>query len=345
MEPARGPKLGRRHAIRVSQAELVQSGLLPSGSPLPLLVQPTDTGLSLAAWLQANRSLIEQQLRRHGGLLLRGFEVGGAGGFERCLHAAAPGGPLPYQDGSSPRSQVQGHIYTSTDYPAEAPIFLHSELSYAGCWPMKVLFYCVRPADRGGETPIADTRRVWARIDPAVREAFCTKGVMYIRNFGDGLGLSWQQAFRTAEPTQVEAYCRRQGITCEWQGAGRLRTRQVRQAAAVHPHTGEVVWFNHAAFFHPSTLTPAVRDALLAQLAPEELPYYTCFGDGSAIAAEVIEQVRAAYRLETSVFAWQAQDVLLLDNMLTAHGRNPYTGARQVLVGMAEPHGLPKAEQ
>jgi hypothetical protein len=31
---------------------------------------------------------------------------------------------------------------------------------------------------------------------------------------------------------------------------------------------------------------------------------------------------------------------LLLDNMLSAHSRRPYTGTRSVLVGMAEPnHG------
>jgi alpha-ketoglutarate-dependent taurine dioxygenase len=38
-------------------------------------------------------------------------------------------------------------------------------------------------------------------------------------------------------------------------------------------------------------------------------------------------------------FAWQDDDVLMLDNMLTAHGRAPFQGPRKVVVAMAEPHG------
>jgi hypothetical protein len=39
-------------------------------------------------------------------------------------------------------------------------------------------------------------------------------------------------------------------------------------------------------------------------------------------------------------FPWQKGDILLLDNMLVAHGRAPYAGPRKVVVAMAEPVSL-----
>jgi alpha-ketoglutarate-dependent taurine dioxygenase len=35
---------------------------------------------------------------------------------------------------------------------------------------------------------------------------------------------------------------------------------------------------------------------------------------------------------------WRQGDILLIDNMLTAHARNPFTGPRKVVVAMADPH-------
>ena len=86
-----------------------------------------------------------------------------------------------------------------------------------------------------------------------------------------------------------------------------------------------------------TTLEPSVRDALLADYEDSDLPTNTFYGDGSPIEPEVLDYLREAYRRETVIFSWQANDVLLLDNMLVAHGRAAYTGERKVLVGMAHP--------
>lgn len=65
-----------------------------------------------------------------------------------------------------------------------------------------------------------------------------------------------------------------------------------------------------------------------------ELPRNAYYGDGSPIEEDALETIRTAYANETVVFPWQTKDVLLLDNMLTAHGRRPYKGARSIVVGM-----------
>lgn len=37
------------------------------------------------------------------------------------------------------------------------------------------------------------------------------------------------------------------------------------------------------------------------------------------------------------VFSWGKGDILLLDNMSIAHGREPYAGERKIVVAMSEP--------
>ncbi|HEX8119522.1 MAG TPA: TauD/TfdA family dioxygenase, partial [Pyrinomonadaceae bacterium] len=214
---------------------------------------------------------------------------------------------------------------------------LHNENSYQQSWPMKLFFYCSVAAPQGGETPIADVRRVYERLSPALRQRFAEKGWMYVRNFGEHFGLPWQTVFQTSDRAQVEDYCRANGIAVEWRDGDRLKTRAVRPAVAAHPRTGETVWFNHATFFHVTTLAPTVREVFLSTFKEEDLPTNTYYGDGTPIEEAALEELRGAYGEETVTFPWREGDILLLDNMLAAHGRAPYSGPREILVGMTEP--------
>jgi alpha-ketoglutarate-dependent taurine dioxygenase len=306
------------------------------GGGLPLLVEARRVGIDLAQWAAGRRAAIESELLRHGGILFRGFAVEQPAHLENFIRVVA-GEALEYRERSSPRSSVEGRIYTSTDYPPSQPIFFHNENSYQNVWPLKICFYCQQPAASGGETPIADCRRVIAALDPALRERFAARGWMYVRNFGDGFGLDWRTVFQTDDRAAVERHCREHGIEAEWRDGDRLRTRAVRPAVARHPKTGELVWFNHATFFHVSTLEPEIREALLADFAEDELPANTYYGDGAPIEPATLDHLRSLYERASVRFPWQRGDLLLLDNMMTAHGRAPYGGGRKILVGMAEP--------
>ncbi|MGH9825346.1 MAG: TauD/TfdA family dioxygenase, partial [Blastocatellia bacterium] len=319
-----------------TSASLVRAGYLDSRSCLPLVIEPALKNIDLISWAGSNRDRVESDLSRHGAILFRGFRVSGACEFEALIRTLY-GEPLQYQERSSPRSQVSGRIYTSTDYPSDQSIFLHNENSYQKTWPMRILFFCETPPDEGGETPIADCRRIFDRLDPMVRNDFIARRWMYVRNFNDGFGLPWQTVFQTEDRGVAEEHCRRNQITCEWKENGRLRTRAIRRAAQDHPLTGEPVWFNHAAFFHVSTLETGIRDSLLALFNEEDLPSNTYYGDGVPIEGSTAELLRNAYRRESVYFSWKRSDILLLDNMLVAHGRAPYKGSRAVLVGMARP--------
>jgi alpha-ketoglutarate-dependent taurine dioxygenase len=320
----------------MSPAGLVECQPLFPGSDLPLLVSPRLPGVDVAAWAAGERAFIEERLTRHGGILFRGFGIDQPRQLESFIHAVA-GEALEYRERSSPRSAVEGRVYTSTDYPPTHSIFLHNENSYQSVWPLKIFFCCQTPAEEAGETPIADCRRVLAAMAPEVRDRFVEQGWMVVRNFGDGFGLDWPTVFQTTDRAAVEEHCRKSGIEVEWKPGDRLRTRAVRPAVTRHPKTGELLWFNHATFFHVSTLAPDVREALLAELAEDELPANTYYGDGSPIEPSTLDHLRELYERATLRFPWQRGDVLLLDNMMVAHGRAPFRGERKILVGMAEP--------
>ena len=306
------------------------------GESLPLTIQPAIDGDDVLAWAALEKAKLGSLLAKYGAILLRGFDISTALDFDAVVEKLSEK-PLPYVERSSPRSAVQGNIYTSTDYPPDHTIEMHCENSYQKTWPLKILFYCLVPAEDGGATPIADTRRVLARIDPAIKEKFSRLGVLYVRNLGGGFGLPWQTVFQTDDRGTVERYCTESGIQYEWHDGEVLRTRQVRQAIHRHPVTGEEIWFNHALFFHITSLESEAQKVLRSTMAESEWPNNTYFGDGSPIEDSVIEHIRAAFRNETVTRPWQRGDLLMMDNMLAAHGRSSYRGARKILVAMTEP--------
>jgi alpha-ketoglutarate-dependent taurine dioxygenase len=326
----------RRAGVSLAPEALVSAKpLLPDG-PTPLLVSPEVAGVNLLSWVDSNRDMIREKLLAHAAVLFRGFALNDVAEFERIIQLSG-GDLLTYSYGSTPRSHVAGNIYTSTEYPANQEIPLHNELSYSRSWPMKLGFYSIKAAPEGGETPLADSRRVLDRIPASIRDRFVRKQVMYVRNYGQGIDLPWQEVFQTSDRVEAEKFCRRADIEFEWKADDGLRTRQVCQSVATHPVTGETVWFNQAHLFHISSLAEDMRDAMLRSFGEEGLPRNTYYGDGSPIDPADLNVIRQVYREESVIFPWQDNDITVLENMLVAHGRRPFSGPRKLVVGMAEP--------
>jgi alpha-ketoglutarate-dependent taurine dioxygenase len=304
---------------------------------VPTTIAAPAAGASLVDWMGESQADVAHALATTGAVLLHGFDVGSASGLERAIEAYS-GPALDYPGNIQSiirRKPAGGHIATSTEYSAGLALRLHSECSFAVSWPLHIYFLAEVVAASGGATPIADNRRIYARIDPCIREAFERRGVMYLKTFGLGSSRPWQEVFGTSDRSVVEARCRAQGISAEWVGAGGLRTRSVRPAVVRHILTDEPLWFNHVNAIHVTGHPPEFVAALRRDFAPDDLPRHCLYGDGAEIDDGTAAAIRSTYEAETVRFAWQAGDVLLLDNMRCAHGRDPFEGNRRVLVGMA----------
>ena len=313
------------------------------GAGMPLLVEPQadrpGSVTALLSWLSTERSELDAQLRRAGALLLRGFGVSSAQAFHDVAAALSPR-LLDYVGGDSPRTALGDRIYTSTEFPPALEIGLHNELSYTRAWPERLFFCCLVAAASGGETHIADSRRVLAHMDPAVRDRFTQLGVIYSQHLRDegqsGPGKSWQQTFDTNDEREAEEICRGQGMTFRWTGRG-LHTTLRNPGVLAHPATGETCWFNQADLWHARFDNVKVQEdpGSPGESADEALGCHACYGDGSEIPFADLESVRAAYRKCEVSFPWRTGDVLVLDNILAMHGRKPFEGDRKVLVAMA----------
>lgn len=321
-------------AVSVSQQELVRADLLQPGQTLPLLIQPALKDLDMIEWTKIHRDFLDTKLLKHGAILLRGFNSPTVKAFETFAQTVCS--ELFAEYGDLPREGVSGKVYGSTPYPADQAILFHHESSHLHRWPQKIFFYCVQPAQQDGETPIADARRAYQLLSPELRDRFLHKQLRYIRNYTRGLDVSWQDFFQTGDRTVVEAYCRQAGIEWEWRPNDGLRTVQVRPAIAQHPTTGEWLFFNQILLHHLSCLEPAVQDSLLSLFGADNLPRQVEYGDGTPIEAAVVDDIQAMYQQVTVKFPWQQGDILLLDNMLTAHSRAPFIGPRKIVVAMGE---------
>jgi alpha-ketoglutarate-dependent taurine dioxygenase len=288
------------------------------------------------AWAAEHRSALRATVLEHGSLLVRGL------GLTDGDTVAAVAGRLTdrlvgEREAFAPRQPQPGGLYSSTPWPANQPMCMHHELSYALEFPGLLLFACLTAPESGGATAVADAPTVLEALPADLVARFEREGWMLLRSYNDEIGAPWPEAFGTADRGEVEAYCRANGIEVEWQPDGGLRTRQRRSAVVRHPVTGRRCWFNQVAFLNEWTLAEEVREYLVDVYGREGLPFTTAFGDGSPIGEDVVELLNSVYAQHTAREPWRDGDLLLVDNIRSAHSREAYTGPREVLVALADP--------
>ena len=312
----------------------IRTALLDEKRVFPLVIEATDADLDAVAWATSQRDFIEQHLRKHAGILFRNFGLTTPQEFEAFAEAIQPG--LYGSYGDLPKKEGGRNTYRSTPYPERQMILYHNESSHLERWPRKQLFFCEFPSSVGGATPIVDCREMLRQLPADVVEEFERKGLLYVRTFTRNLDVSWRDFFKTDSKEEVETRLEEAGIEWQWLGDDELQTRTRCPAVVTHPVTGDRVFFNQVQLHHVSCLEPDVKEDLLGMVGQERLPRNVYFGDGSVISDEMMKVVGEAYEACAVRFDWRRGDVVMVDNMLAAHARDPYEGPRKIVVAMGD---------
>jgi alpha-ketoglutarate-dependent taurine dioxygenase len=316
-------------------------GPLDPNSTLPWLVEARvkgDARCDLVRLFRDHEREVRQWLLKKGAVLFRGFGIDSSSLFADFTQSVCPT-LLDAMEENVPRRRLTTGVYTSSEYPADCRISLHSEYSYALAWPAKLFFCCILPAKQGGSTPLIDNRTVLKLLDKEVVAQFSRKKTKYYRNLhgGAGFGVSWQESFQTDERSVVEQYGKSHALDVHWKADGGLRLAQIRPGIIDHPITHEAVWFNQAPQFHASDYPQGVYSAMLNLFKDDEraMPHFVCFDDETPIDVATLNHIRETMYRHATSFAWEKGDVLVLDNILVSHGRTPFVGPRKVLVAMS----------
>lgn len=319
--------------------------------PLPLVVSPkkTTTFAEFVEEIKTHRGALRGRLLEHGGLLLRGFPVESAQDFSQVIEALETGKTVNYIGGDSPRHKVTGAVYTSTEVSPSMKIPLHNELSFVRHYPKHIFFFCEIAPDDRGETILADARRVYSALEPSVRNRFVEKQLTYVSNYyGQSLLMdlinkietghkSWREVFETDDRTRVEELCRDNDFGFEWYKDNWIRVSQTRPAVIEHPETGVPSWFcqPHLYDFNPRLLGWWRWVGTKILYARRHMRLHEVFhADGSRIARSDLYHIHDTLDKNTIAFPWRRGDVLVLDNVLSMHGRSPFTGKRRVLAAL-----------
>ncbi len=306
---------------------------LRQGSRLPLVVRPVESGHRWTDLVPDLRALVDEHLLECGASCFEAFA------------STAPAISGPSRPASSPAhqlrvrfhaaSKVADGVYTSTEYPPHQRIPLHNEQAYTREWPMKLWFFCEVSAKEGGETPIADSRAIYRRIDLASASGSSATG-------------SCTCATSATASTCPGSRCSTWKIAPAWSAIARggasfasgRTTASCARARSVRPWPRTLA---PARWSGSTRLTSFTSRASIPRCARRcSTRWMSPICRATSITATARPRGRpprrdpGRARRDADQLPWSAGDVLMLDNMLTAHGRSPFRGPRKVIVAMAE---------
>ena len=332
----------------------VRCGFL-SSKRMPLVITPIDSTLSdngeaFAAWYRHNQAIFDSMLLEFGCLLFRGFALRENSDFQ-AIAQNYPEHAFGYIGGATPRKNIAGRVYESTRIPATLKIGLHQEKAYMAHYPQKLAFFCKQPSVQGGETILCDMRAVTRRLPVQLIERLRAARILYLRNFRTPstpeneprntnmreYHRPWDEAFLTDDPQRVEQLCRDTQLNYQWLEDGSVTVSHTGDAILKHPLTGEDIWFNQLSTQHNNARSMGELGYTYIQRAYRDKParpYDVRLGNGTPILEHEIAPVYDALEAEEIAFPWHSGDMLLIDNIAVAHGRNPFKGKRDVQVAL-----------
>ena len=302
--------------------------------PLVYAAAPGSATVETAvAWLADNRTRLLQDLVRHGAVLLRNLGLKDAQDFDAAIRAF---NLTNFAYGESLSNAVRRNrterVFTANEAPSSVSIYLHHEMAQTPIFPSRLFFFCEKPADSGGATPLCRSDillRALERQVPHFIEACEQRGVRYSNvmpeqeDLESGQGRSWRSTLRAETVAQAEARLAQLGYEWQWREDHSLRVTSPVLPAIRTLSDGRRVFFNQ--------LIAAFRGW---QDRRNQADKSISFGDGSAVDTTDMATVIALGDELSFDIPWQQSDLALVDNFLVMHGRRPYQGTRTVLASL-----------
>lgn len=318
------------------------------GSP-PLWIEPDGDFPDLPRWMSDNHAAIEEALLSFGAIVWRGFPVAQTNDFIAMFDRFAPYAK-GYAGGTSNRKAIKGPAMEATRTPPHVYIRLHQEMSYMPDNPRALALWCKVAPESGGETVICDMRGLLEEIPAERRRKFEDHGARYVRNLRSNevddwraepelRHATWQYWFDSDNREEVSAKLTERGTHYRWNDDGSLTFWNDEPAVSTHPVTGDVLYFNqlNSQVQNAHTIGKERADMFDRLYGDHtDRPYAVSFGNGDPFTEGDYLSVQGLFEARKVAFQWQAGDVMLLDNKLTAHGRHAFTGERDVQVMLFE---------
>lgn len=314
----------------------IANQLLFSGEPFPLVLGrqtgSDDLGATLK-WVGAERQRLLDQSSRHGAILFRGFPLKSAEDFDAFV-AAFGLENFAYDASLSNAVRVNRteRVFTANEAPPDVTIFLHHEMAQTPIYPSRLFFFCEKPAEAGGATPICRSDVLLSQLNEQCPDfvADCqTHGLKYTNvmpldaDHQSGMGRSWKDTFYAGERSEAEQRMAKLGYTWEWLGDGCLRATTPVLPAVYELPDGRKSFFNQ--------LIAAFQGWRDSRNDPSKS---ITFGNGEPLDPAIVDLATRLAEEVTFDVCWQAGDVALVDNFVTMHGRRTFEGTRKVLASL-----------
>lgn len=323
------------------------------GTVSPLALQPAehdrenislDSVVDTIKVLQAKDGILTKKLALHGTLLFRGLPINGAHDFSKFAHAF---GYKPHEIIGIvvDRPLLAPNIGPANEAPKEVLVYNHNESPQVPHAPEYIFFYSHKAPYKGGESPIASSLELFHRAQQEIPEfirELTEKGILsrvtykvdqqykggatLKQSFGKHVQPGDDEATRRSKiETQIARYGRGKHTTWEWTDDGGLILEHRLPVIRTQPQTGLPTLFTGLAAYYKNAKVNGAGRNVTQQL----------YGDGTPIPEEYLARLADLTDEIRVLHKWQQGDVLVYDNIIAQHGREPWEGEQGDRVIMA----------
>ncbi|KAL6241744.1 hypothetical protein RBB50_011277 [Rhinocladiella similis] len=328
----------------------------PAATVTPLALRPSshdttsitlDSVIKSIKTLQSQDHFLTRKLAQHGTLLFRGLPIHNAEDFSRFAHAF---GYTPHEIIGIVvnRPMLAPNVAPANEAPKEVLIYNHNESPQVPHAPEYIFFYCHRAPVKGGETPISSSLELFHRAQQEIPELIselAEKGIQskvtytvdkqyeggstLRQAFGKEILDSDDEATRRAKiEAQIARYGRGKHTTWEWADDTTLVLTHRLPVIRTQPDTNLPTLFTGLASYWKNlqaNVNSGGRRNITTQL----------YGDGTPIPEKYLAQLAKITDEIRVLHKWEQGDVLVYDNVIAQHGRQPWEGEQKDRVVLA----------